>query len=284
MKFIKFTLILLLYAFPILGQKFNFAGEIGIFSKASAFYINPRGFIYVTDSDRDEIIKLDTLGNIVKFIGGYGWSQSAFDDPVDVFATTLNVYVSDKNNNRIQILDKDLNFLYEFNTRKYENPTYKFAYPTSCSVSNQGDLFVLDSDNSRILKYDLRGDFLLEIGNYDAGSFALTNPKAFAISPDSKLFVIDGNELVVFDQFGTGLLKMDPGFEPSNINITFAKLVLNNVSTIKYLDLTNPGSALILFTTDQEGEEGEIVESLIFNNKLYILTENKILIYKRLKQ
>jgi len=89
----------------------------GKFSNAVSFSINPVGSIYITDADKNEIIKLDTLGNELNRIGGYGWNPAAFDFPADIFAQTLKVYVADKNNNRIQVFDKDLNFRYELTIR-----------------------------------------------------------------------------------------------------------------------------------------------------------------------
>ncbi len=67
----------------------------------------------------NEIVKLDTLNNALKSIGGYGWSNSTFDEPVDIYATDLRVYVTDKNNNRVQVFDKDLNFLFLLRLMKF---------------------------------------------------------------------------------------------------------------------------------------------------------------------
>ena len=151
------------------GQTFVPSGNIGSFTAAKSFSINSAGFIFVTDTSSNELIKVDTLGKVIKTIGGYGWQESLFDNPVDVFATTLNVYVSDKNNNRVQFFDKDLNFLSQLTTQNTTDSRYIFNYPTCSAVSNQGDLFVLDSDNNRILKFNIRGEFQLTIGSFDAG-------------------------------------------------------------------------------------------------------------------
>ena len=79
-------------------QKKNGFGD---FTEATSFAINPAGFIYVTDAGENELIKLDTLGNVLIKRGGYGWTNATFDNPVHVFAQTLRIAVSDKNNHRI---------------------------------------------------------------------------------------------------------------------------------------------------------------------------------------
>jgi hypothetical protein len=276
----RIIIVLLFFAGLSLGQSLSYIGEIGEFQRATAFSINPKGFIFVTDGDRNEIIKMDTAGTMIRSIGGYGWGITAFDEPVDVFSWTLNVYVTDKNNHRIQIFDKDLNFLSEFTTRSYEDQTYAFAYPTASATSGPGDLFVLDSDNNRILKYNLTGEFLQEIGSYDAGAFALSKPIKFVISPDTRLFVIDHEEIFVFDQFGNGLNKLNPGLAPTNINITFDNLTINDERKIKFVNLSRPNSPIVTFKVPIELRDGLIVETIIFNQKLYVLTESNIRIFK----
>ncbi|MDZ7766897.1 MAG: NHL repeat-containing protein [Melioribacteraceae bacterium] len=141
-----------------------------IFPAALTFQSHQTNIIYVTDIERNEIYKLDFEGNVLNFIGGYGWNPATFDEPVHIFASTLSVYVTDKNNDRIQYFDKDLNYLSQLRSDDLRGE-YSFRYPTSAVVSPVGDLFVLDSDNSRILKFDLNGNFTTEIGSYDAGSF-----------------------------------------------------------------------------------------------------------------
>ena len=146
----------LFISFSALSQTFIYQYSIGKFKNASAFTITAAGILYVADASSDEIYKLDTLGNNLKDVGGYGWDEGAFDHPVDVFANPLSVYVTDKNNHRIQRFDKDLNFISLLYTRENDNPAERFGYPLSAVTSNQGDLFILDSENKRILKFDLQ--------------------------------------------------------------------------------------------------------------------------------
>ncbi|MBL1212165.1 MAG: hypothetical protein D8M61_02315 [Ignavibacteriae bacterium] len=229
------------------------------------------------------MIKLDKNGSIIVSRGGYGWAPSTFDYPADVFAQTLRIAVADKNNNRIQFFDKDLTFLSEFNTKEKDDELYSFQYPTASAFSYQGDLFILDSDNSRILKYNLTGDFILEIGSYDAGDFSLNNPVTFAVSPDGKLFVINENKIILFDQFGTGLSFIDAGFNAENINITFNNLVINNSVKIKYADLSSSPVILKEFKPDQDFINGDIIEALLFESKLFILTSRSIFVFNKFK-
>ena len=212
----------------VFPQTVHYLREIGNFKSASDFSFHPTGFFYVIDDLRNEVIKIDTSGKFINSAGGYGWKVSNFDSPADIFSNTLEVYIADKNNNRIQIFDKDLNFLSEFRGSRENNFEESFAYPTCVGVSNIGDLYILDSDNARILKYDLSGNYLIEIGNTDAGLFALNNPGKFVITQDNRLVLIEDSFLKIFDQFGNGLTNFNLGFTPTNININRNLIAVNS--------------------------------------------------------
>lgn len=272
------SILLLIFSIHLLAQDFPLLGQIGSFENANSFSINPTGFIFVTDKDRNEIIKLDTLGNVIKTIGGYGWNESLFDEPADVFANTLNIFVADKNNHRVQIFDKDLNYLSSIKSGE-NTSSESFRYPTGITVSDQGELFILDSDNTRILKYNMRGEFQLQIGSFESGNFALNNPKNFSIVGGQKIFVTDGKELIIFDQFGNGLSKINLEYEPININSTSRFLTITDGTNIYFANLSAPEIPLS-FNSFFRPTELEIKDTFIFNNKLFILTPATILIYQ----
>lgn len=260
------------------AQNFIFDYQIGSFTNAISFHINPAGYLYVTDVSTNEIYKLDTLGNVLKIIGGYGFDENSFDFPLDIYANTLNVYVADKYNDRIQIFDKDLNYISSISANSIENENYKFRYPTGVGLSTQGDIFILDSDNPRILKYNSAGKFLMQIGYYDSGDYALQNPKVFTIN-DNNIFVLDSSHLLLFDLFGNNLYKVKLDYEAVNINSTSFAITISSQNKI-YFSLTKDNVNNLDFTSFEPKIDEIIIDSLIFNSKLYILTQRNIYIYK----
>lgn len=276
--------IVILFAFLTslsFSQNYIFENEIGQFKEASAFFINEAGIIYVTDANTNEVYKIDTLGKVLKYAGGFGWGSGEFDDPVNVFATPLNVYVCDKNNHRIERFDKDLNYISQVFTRDNDNKDERFGYPLCAVTSNQGDLFILDSENRRIVKFDGFGNFISNFGGFDSGDYSLANPLNFAISRQNNLYVIDGEKLVVFDQYGNGIAKFNTNVKFSKINIVLKNLTINNDSVIYYSNLANQFS-LDKITLGESVKDFTIVSSLIFGQKLYVLTPKTILVFRKI--
>ena len=277
-----FTIFIFLLGTLAFPQKYQFENKIGRFVNASSFYINSAGFIYVTDIRTDEITVLDTLGNLILNIGGYGWRQSAFDNPADIFADALKVYVADKNNHRIQRFDKNLNFNFQILTRQSEVEQERFGYPLSAVMSNQGDIFILDSENSRIVKFDIFGNFLQNFGGYDYGNYALQKPVQLAVSMQNNIFVIDGNQIIIFDQYGNGTGNITGIEEFTSIRIIFEWLTVTSKDKIYLANLRSPEMSLKEVLLEGIEDKLEIVSALIFNNKLYVLTKKEILIFNRL--
>lgn len=275
----KLLLILTLATSSLLAQSFNFIKEFGNFKESSALSVTQGYNIYVSDTDKNEIYKFDNSGRKISSIGGYGWDIEAFDEPIDIFATPLNIYVADKNNNRIQIFDRELNFLSLFKTHENEAQEFSFSYPTCAAISTNGDLLILDSDNSRILKYDLNGNYLQQIGNYDAGSYKLNDPVKFSISRDGRIFVLDGNEIFIFDQFGTGISKIRISEDVNNISIYDFNLTLTSDKKIFTIDLRNVANGFVEFNPAEIRDNEIITDSAFFNDKLFILTSKRILEY-----
>jgi len=275
------SIYLFLFSLEIYAQNYVLDYSFGNFSSASAFSITSSGFIYIADDGDDSLIKLDTLGNIVKEIGGYGWGESAFDTPSDIFATPLTVIVSDKRNHRIQLFNKDLNFISELSTRERDNSEERFGYPLSCALSSMGDLYVLDSENIRVLKFDLFGNYIQNFGGFDGGIFSLKNPIKLAVNSDNSILVLDDSVLVIYDQFGNGKDKINLGNTFTSLKISSGTLILNNENEI-YMGSINPGEN-ILSKLNLIGinDELKILSCSVFNNKLYVLTPNEIFVFNK---
>jgi hypothetical protein len=269
-------------AFGAFPQQYIYQYSLGKFNEASSFHINSAGFIFLTDAGENQIFKLDTLGKNLKEAGGYGWQDSQFDYPAYVFATTLNIYVADKNNHRIQRFDKDLNFISSLYTRENDDKNSRFGYPLSCVISNQGDLFILDSENRRIVKFDLFGNYIQNFGGYDYGKYSLNSPVDLATDQNNNVYVVDAKKIVIYDQFGNGIGEMDAAEDLSSINIIFSNMTINSKNNIYYYDLRKGFGQPEKLNVDLSDGTGDIKGTFVFNSKLYVLMSKEILVFQRL--
>lgn len=264
------------------GQNFQFVKSIGNFNGASSFYISPVDFIYVTDINSNEIYKLSLDGELLKTAGGTGWTNEAFDSPTDVYASILYILVTDKNNHAIKLFDKDLNFSAILNTQEVNTTSAQFRFPLACVYSKQGDMFILDSENKRVVKFDIFRNFSNAFGGFDYGKFSLSNPTKLAINEKNDLLVLDNNKLVVFDQFGTGINVENLPDSIIDIRIVSDVAALTGPKKI-YISNLSEGGMLNLSPAHIDLGDELAVSSIYYQDRLYVLTQNSILIYKRIE-
>jgi hypothetical protein len=275
----KILLLVIIIYGAIFGQTYEYKKSIGQFTDAASLSINAVGFVYVSDKATNMVYKLDTLGTVLTSIGGYGWQNGSFDGPVDIFSNALNVFVTDKNNHRIQQFDKDLNYISQLYKRDSKNPDARFGYPLGCVVSNLGDLYVLDQENKRVVKYDLAGNFYLKFGGFEDSKYTITDPRKIGVAKDNRVYVLNGNAIYAYDNFGNGVKKMEMGFEISNFNTFGDNILLFYGKDLILGDLITGVTKNLLIHFPERYDFSKIVSFTMFNSVLYILTTNEIQIY-----
>ena len=277
----KILFALLFISSIAVAQKYTYKYSIGTFEDATSFHINAAGFIFITDAGNNQILKIDSLGKSIKESGGYGWQEGQFDYPADIFATPLSVYVADKNNHRIERFDKDLNFVSSLTTRDNEDPNSRFGYPMGCVISNQGDMFILDSENKRIVKYDMFGNYIQNFGGYDYGRYALHAPTSISVDQRNNIYVLDDKRVLTFDLFGNGIGENISPEALSSLKIVYNYLTINSNNNIYLFDLNKGFGKAEKLNVDMGDSAGDIKASFMFNSKLYVLTSKKIVVFQK---
>jgi len=170
---------------------------------------DPKGNIYVADTGNNRIQKFDTNGKLLNFIGGFGWDSEQFQRPVDICAENgLDVFVADYENRRIERYDKDLNWIFSLYSNPRVEDRLRFGFPNSVSLSIHGDLFIVDSDNQRVLKFNSMREPVQSFGDFDWGEGALTEPQKIHVSRDDQVYVSDRGDrgrVMVYDYYGNFL-------------------------------------------------------------------------------
>jgi len=116
-------------------------------------------YVFVVESGKHRLLKLDHDGNLVETLGGFGNGDYQFDRPIDVDATNgLKIYVSDYGNNRVQIYDRRFQYLGTITGESaFQNRRIK---PTQLVVNDFGELFVFDEAFKSIHRFDENGNYI----------------------------------------------------------------------------------------------------------------------------
>ena len=290
--FILFVFVSAIYSQIEIEELGRFGGtgtEPGLFKNPSALDITDDGKVLICDRGNNRIQVFDLKGNFIKDIGGFGSRPDQFDEPLDIWArSTLNIFVADYNNQRVQRYDRDLNFISAFYSNEGNDDRFQFFEVLSVAYSSQGDLFVLEAGENKIIKFQ-RESAQVAFGFFESGAGELNDPVQIDITSNQKIIISDaGNSCVnIYDYFGTFLYKIKlPGMKnPNGLAIDNSKRVY----------VTDTGSKKIYIFTDagQLIKEIESIGGKVFNNptdialfkikrnlyKAYLIDENEVIIF-----
>jgi DNA-binding beta-propeller fold protein YncE len=79
-----------------------------------------------------------------------------------------NIYVADRNNQRIQKFDPDGEFITKWGI--FGDADGDFLYPIEVAADAQGNVYVVDQKSPRLQKFDSEGNFVTTWGDYGRGN------------------------------------------------------------------------------------------------------------------
>lgn len=184
--------------------RLTLVGQADGFREIVAASVDPAGNVYVVDRDADMVHKLDRNVFIENSIGGYGWGNHEFDRPTDVWAENgIDIFVADYGNHRVQRYDRRLSYVATLETRNTGFEIEQFGYPVGVAMNRQGDLYVVDEENLRIVSFGGVDRHRKTFGGMEAGRFRISSPRKIELYGDDLIAVRDGTRLLFFDQFGS---------------------------------------------------------------------------------
>jgi tripartite motif-containing protein 71 len=223
------------------GKNGTAAGE---FSYPYGVAADAAGRVYIADTFRGRIQKFDSNGTFLSEWGSYGTTENQFSNPFGMVVNASGtIFVADTDNHRIQRSDSSGNFqlmwgwgvdagssgLETCSSGCWSGTTGsgdgQFANPYGVTVDASGNVFVADTVNHRIQKFDSNGTFLLmwgwgvddgssafqtcssgcKIGIQGGGIGQLNYPRGLASDASGNVFVADtGNSRIqVFSGSGS---------------------------------------------------------------------------------
>ena len=187
-------------------------------AEVSGVTINSRGEVFIFHRGERPIIAMDKAG---KFLRSFGeGTKSAHGLRCD---SADNIWATDVVNHTVTEFAPDGKVLLALGEKGVagEDESH-FNKPTDIAFAPNGDFFVSDGyGNSRVVKFDKTGKFLLAWGKKGTGEGEFNTPHAVRLDSKGNLFVGDreNDRVQVFDQSGK-FIRSFGGFAPFGLFIT----------------------------------------------------------------
>ena len=262
-------------------------GQMSDKTRLRAFSVSQRGDFYFADEGLNRIFRTDSLGRMMREVGGFGWENEQFDGPRDIWGeNALDVFVADYNNHRIQRYNRKLEFIASYVNDPNRDERLQFGFPVAVTYSNFNELFIAEAENYRILRFDMNGQPTQSFGDYDWGQGSLEQPEAICMGDKDEIFVADGTRqaIVRFDYYGNFLQEITHADMKRPGNLAFGNHFLFAVddATNRIFVFDNQGEHLVdfhpSFATDSADGESRL-DIAVANNVLFILNCSSGIIY-----
>jgi len=103
------------------------------------------------------------------------------------------IYLSDSGTNHVYVLDENYKYLYEISTFTNEQGVPDGFSGVSGLFVNEEYIYICDSNNARVVMFDLEGNFVKTVGQPDSALFntdSLYRPCAVAVDSYGRLFIV----------------------------------------------------------------------------------------------
>ncbi|WP_424356646.1 6-bladed beta-propeller [Methanocella sp. MCL-LM] len=142
---------------------------------------------------------------LIQYLAQWGsGGPGPFKNPWGIaISPTGLLYVTDRDNNRIQAFDASGSFVSQWGSAGAANG--KFYSPWGIAVNSTGYVYVTDRNNCRIQVFDANGNFVAKWGSPGTGTGNFYYPEGIAVNATDYVYVADtiNNRIQVFDPSGS---------------------------------------------------------------------------------
>jgi streptogramin lyase len=224
--------------------------ESGLLRDARAISIAPDGTIYIADTGHHRIVQVGVDGTLIGEIGDLGKEHGQFQWPVDVAAQQgTSIWVSDFGNRRIERFTRRFTWQGTIEIPSLDGDIA--GQPGALAVTAMGDLFIVDQDGQRLLKFNPLGILRAEYGAHKGERWI---SQIDNLAADSEFGIIwadrEANLVRRMDLFGSGLGDLGRGqlHNPERVALSERTLWVCDSSGILRADIEQGEFARILET------------------------------------
>jgi uncharacterized protein (TIGR03663 family) len=185
-------------------RELNSVLSVGAIGPGEGQFLDPRGvavdkegFMYVADAGNQRVQVFDGSGGFVRAWGGEGEGAGQFKEPWGIaVGPDGDVYVADTWNHRVQVFDRQGSLLrtwggYGNTDGAASGAEGLFWGPRALALDAAGDLYVADTGNKRVQKFDRQGKFLGQWGGGGLGPGQFDEPVGLAVDGQGNIYVAD---------------------------------------------------------------------------------------------
>ncbi|MEA3407041.1 MAG: TIGR03663 family protein [Chloroflexota bacterium] len=179
----------------------------GQLNRPKGIGVDEDGNVYVADTHNHRIQVFDGDGQFLRQWGAEGNQSGQFKEPWGVtVGPEGDIYIADTWNHRIQVFDVrgQLKRVWgTFGEVKDPMGSGDLLYgPRDLVVDAEGNLYVTDTGNKRVIKYDAEGNMIKAVGGAGSEEGQMQEPVGLALSPEGDLYVADtwNQRIQVFDK------------------------------------------------------------------------------------
>ncbi|MFQ5574359.1 MAG: 6-bladed beta-propeller [Terriglobia bacterium] len=117
-----------------------------------------------------------------------------------------------------------------------------FDKPHGVAVDNEGNVYVTDTNNHRVLVFDERGRFIKKIGKAGSGEGELRHPLGIDVADNGDIYVVSRelNKVVVLDRRGKLKREMEAA-NPLQVRVLEDEVLVVTASEVLFYDLKGKG-------------------------------------------
>lgn len=236
-------------------QKLSWLGRTqGIrFNKPVNASIDAAGMKFITDVELKRVVVFDRADRYLRsYEDPAGWK------PVDAVASADSLYVLDMEHHQVKVVDRSSGTVRVVFGGAGSNDGELFK-PTNLTRDAEGNIYVSDTVNFRIQKFDASGAFQKSFGQLGRRPGEFARPKGVAVDPEGRLYAVDAgfDNVQVFDKDGNTLIFFggtgnDPGqmYLPAKVAID-----VDPANVARFQPLADPRLRLsyLVWVTNQYG-------------------------------
>ncbi len=167
-------------------------------------------FLYLTDSSNNRILRYDTsTGDCINAVESFGEGDSLNTPKGLARGSDGRIFVADKGNSRIVsfTVDSDSNLIYSRSFGTVGSGEGQFSEPEGIAADLNGNLYIADTGNYRVLKYSEAGTLIKTV--VESFTDGMGSPYKISADMNGGIYVVDRYHVRKFDSEGNVMLKLE---------------------------------------------------------------------------